>query len=168
MSGIYLPGMEMPGSCNHCIFDTWGLCLINSNLEGKDELTHSCPLVPAADAIEELQKDLEREMEYKNYWQEEALKAKARIEELQGQIDGWIEQEQKSLLKSMPRWISVKERLPLRGDSVLCVGDNGISVADFVCGDKWCATPWFYVDGEQETGVTHWMPRPEPPKEDEA
>ena len=64
------------------------------------------------------------------------------------------------------RWISVTERLPLKGDDVLCFGDNGISIAAFVAGDKWCVLPWFYVDGEQETGVTNWMPLPEPPKED--
>ena len=27
------------------------------------------------------------------------------IEELQGQIDGWIDQERKALIKSLPRWI---------------------------------------------------------------
>lgn len=43
---ILIKDMEMPESCNDCIFDTWGLCLINANLEGKDEHTHSCPLVP--------------------------------------------------------------------------------------------------------------------------
>ena len=67
---------------------------------------------------------------------------------------------------ALPKWIPVTERLPLRGDAVLCVGDNGIGIADFVCGDKWCALPWFYVDGEQETNVTHWMPLPTPPKEE--
>ena len=66
----------------------------------------------------------------------------------------------------MPRWIPVTERLPLKGDDVLCFGDNGISIADFVASDKWCVLPWFYVDGEQETGVTHWMPLPQPPKEE--
>ena len=44
--GIYLPNMEMPTSCNACMFDVYGLCLINENIEGEDELTHSCPLVP--------------------------------------------------------------------------------------------------------------------------
>lgn len=67
---------------------------------------------------------------------------------------------------SKPRWIPVTERLPLRGDRVICFGDNGINIVDFVCGDKWCALPWFYLDGEQETGVTHWQPLPEPPKEE--
>ena len=37
--------MEMPTSCNACMFDVYGLCLINKNIEGKDELTHSCPLI---------------------------------------------------------------------------------------------------------------------------
>lgn len=46
MSDILIRGMEMPKSCNACIFDVYGLCLINKNIEGKDELTHSCPLVP--------------------------------------------------------------------------------------------------------------------------
>ena len=31
------------------------------------------------------------------------------IEELQAQIDGWIEQERKALLKSVPKWIPVTE-----------------------------------------------------------
>ena len=43
---VLIRGMEMPTSCNACMFDVYGLCLINKNIEGKDELTHSCPLVP--------------------------------------------------------------------------------------------------------------------------
>ena len=65
----------------------------------------------------------------------------------------------------MSRWIPVSERLPICGDTVICFGDNGIEIADFVVGDKWSALPWFFTDGEQETGVTHWMPLPELPKE---
>ena len=49
MSDILIRGMEMPKSCNSCMFDVYGLCLINSNLERKDELTHSCPLIPVPD-----------------------------------------------------------------------------------------------------------------------
>ena len=49
MSGIYINGMETPKSCNACMFDVYGLCLINKNLEVKDELTHSCPLIPVQD-----------------------------------------------------------------------------------------------------------------------
>lgn len=43
---VLIKGMEMPSSCNACMFDVYGLCLINKNIEGEDELTHSCPLVP--------------------------------------------------------------------------------------------------------------------------
>ena len=43
---VLIRGMEMPTSCNACMFDVYGLCLINKNIEGKDELTRSCPLVP--------------------------------------------------------------------------------------------------------------------------
>ena len=97
----------------------------------------------AADAIEELwKKYLASEVDNTN-------------------LTGWLAEEHAKHL-----WILVTERLPLRGDAVLCVGDNGIGIADFVCGDKWCALPWFYVDGEQETNVTHWMPLPQPPKEE--
>ena len=43
---VLIRGMEMPKSCNACMFEVYGLCLINKNIDGKDELTHSCPLVP--------------------------------------------------------------------------------------------------------------------------
>lgn len=107
----------------------------------------------AADAIEERDKyalSLQHEM------MAEAESHIALVERLNKQIE--------ELSKS--RWIPVTEQLPIRGDRVICFGDNGINIVDFVCGDKWCALPWFYLDGEQETGVTHWMPLPEPPKEE--
>ena len=43
---ILIKNMEMPKSCNACMFDVYGLCLINKHIEVKDELTHSWPLVP--------------------------------------------------------------------------------------------------------------------------
>jgi len=43
---VLIKGMQMPTSCNVCMFDVYGLCLINKNIEAEDELTHSCPLVP--------------------------------------------------------------------------------------------------------------------------
>lgn len=42
---VLIKGMEIPSSCNACMFDVYGLCLINKNLEAEDELTHSCPLI---------------------------------------------------------------------------------------------------------------------------
>lgn len=88
------------------------------------------------------------------------------IEEIQGKYF-LMKKTAEWLAEKVPRWIPVTERLPTRGDRVLCFGDNGINIVDFVCGDKWCALPWFYLDGEQETGVAYWMPLPEPPKEEE-
>lgn len=60
-------------------------------------------------------------------------------------------------------WISVKERLPDEVDTYLVYGRYGIEFA------------LYYGDGEWLTCedltnitrfVTHWMPLPEPPKED--
>ena len=38
-------------------------------------------------------------------------------------------------------------------------------VADYTT-EKFDNTPYFHVDGEYEPDVTHWMPLPEPPKEE--
>lgn len=67
-------------------------------------------------------------------------------------------------LQSAPKWISVKERLPEKGISVLCA-----CRANILCVMKWAGIDWFenpthvYMSGF----VTHWMPLPEPPKEEE-
>lgn len=42
---VLIRGMTMPKSCNACMFDVHGLCLINKNIEDENELTHSCPLI---------------------------------------------------------------------------------------------------------------------------
>lgn len=65
----------------------------------------------------------------------------------------------------MNEWISVKDRLPKEGQSVLCcnsqisykkVYERGI----FYDGDTHC----YYPIGKVEN-VTYWMPLPEPPKD---
>ncbi len=67
-----------------------------------------------------------------------------------------------------PAWIPVTERLPLYGQDVLAVRTYGdgekcqevlmahIAVWDEETGKKW----W------NATNITHWMPLPEPPKEE--
>ena len=68
------------------------------------------------------------------------------------------------LLAAVPKWISVEERLPDVAEKVITY--NG----DFVS-ENWLCTVaskdgrinvWAYSEGF----VTHWMPLPEPPKED--
>ena len=68
------------------------------------------------------------------------------------------------------RWIPVTEEPPLK------VGDDGYNgylvfangyyeVADYTT-DKFDNVPYFHVNGEYEPTVTHFMPLPEPPKEE--
>ena len=68
----------------------------------------------------------------------------------------------------LPAWIPVTERLPLYGQDVLAVRTYGdgekcqevlmahIAVWNEETGEKW----W------NATNITHWMPLPEPPKEE--
>lgn len=62
------------------------------------------------------------------------------------------------------RWISVEERLPEKGDVVLTVWRGEIEFARY--------TPhrlgWYNLTARYDSpnAVTHWMPLPEPPKEE--
>lgn len=92
------------------------------------------------------------------------------IEELSRAQEQWIEQERNALLKSIPRWIPVTERLPEAGADVLVMFPNNMAVAsrdmgEWVVnsGDGWC-TDVNLSDDEKEP--THWMPLPTPPKEE--
>lgn len=71
----------------------------------------------------------------------------------------------------MSEWISVEDRLPEYDEEVL-IFDGRISAAIYTPRDNECdgfmgegldsyGNAYFYDD------VTHWMPLPEPPKEDE-
>ena len=88
-----------------------------------------------------------------------------------------LSRENESLAKSVNeaneilrrRWIPVTERLPLYGDWVLGIGPKrGYHVCEYrgitrfpYSGDS----PRFSAKGRTLT-VTHWMPLPEPPKEE--
>lgn len=68
----------------------------------------------------------------------------------------------RQLEAQVPRWISVEERLPEDGQAVIVV-----------LADRWCMMgwrwqgKWYTKPTIVETGVTHWMPLPEAPKEDD-
>ena len=55
-------------------------------------------------------------------------------------------------------WISVKDRLPDKSVDVL-LWDKMFSRADYIKGGKHDPRDW-------DADYTHWMPLPEPPKED--
>ena len=59
------------------------------------------------------------------------------------------------------KWIPVTERLPEKNTAVIAATDNGIV---FQC--LYAYDGWDLWEGN-EVNVTHWMPLPEPPKEDE-
>lgn len=66
----------------------------------------------------------------------------------------------------MSEWISVNEKLPQPGRRVL------LHAGGFI-GEGWCSgTRWLRngrnVERDYDAAVTHWMPLPEPPKEETA
>ena len=67
-----------------------------------------------------------------------------------------------------PKWISVEERLPKEGEEVLVFGYWHEKFQPLMCylsphrKGKWFTT----IAGQQVYTVTHWMPLPEPPKEE--
>jgi len=66
---------------------------------------------------------------------------------------------------SKPRWNPVTERLPKPGEeSLVLVSKSGMEVALYEEG-IYGEAEWFTTSGKLE-GVTHWMPLPEPPKEE--
>lgn len=63
-----------------------------------------------------------------------------------------------------PKWISVEERLPEKGTVVLAFGTRSATTGQF---QGVGTAPWFWWwKGHTIKRVTHWMPLPEPPKED--
>ena len=124
--------------CRDCVFaNDGGTC-------------HRKKLLPsAADAIEELQKDLERSKDFEAFWQHEAEEALRKYQ---------------VAISRKPQWIPVTERLPDEYVSVLCYcSRNG----QYGCGE-WCKEDngTIYWIGLNGMIPTHWMPLPSAPTEE--
>ena len=80
----------------------------------------------------------------------------------------------KLLEAQVPKWISVEERMPEAKMAVLAYGQrfvfNGKKIETFpmerVAYTRGEDEGWFSWDSGDVIEVTHWMPLPEPPKED--
>ena len=77
-----------------------------------------------------------------------------------------LEKRVADLEAKVPKWVSVKDRLPDK-ESMLCLvvsnGDLYVSHWHWSGGGA-----WFFTDGEYDCNVTHWAKAPELPKEEEA
>lgn len=106
----------------------------------------------AADAIEELTGFVqEAERDRDEYRERLDKEANDFIEEL-----------------SKPRWIPVTERLPKESERVLVACEDGVSFGFFeeIIADDEFVKEWHDMM-YYPISVTHWMPLPEPPKEEE-
>ena len=75
-----------------------------------------------------------------------------------------LEKRVADLEAKVPKWVSVKDRLPDK-ESMLCLvisnGDLYVSHWHWSGGGA-----WFFTDGECDCNVTHWAKAPELPKEE--
>lgn len=98
-------------------------------------------MLKAADAIEQLEKDVERAKEWASFWEEESNEALKKFQ---------------VAVASKPRWIPVEERMPEKNTWVLAYCKYKGHVVDYVD-----------INGLWSYGnVTHWLPLPVPPKEE--
>lgn len=97
----------------------------------------------AADAIEKLQKDLERSKDFEAFWQHEAEEALKKFQ---------------VAISNKPRWIPVTERLPEDRKMVLATVDGVLRIAFY--GNYM----WEEVETYSIFYPTHWMPIPQVPE----
>ena len=92
------------------------------------------------------------------------------IEELSRAQEQWIEQERKMLLKSIPRWIPVTERLPENCADVLAYiernawGDEDVPYRKREIAIAYHVNGMWHVDGCAGVDCIAWQPLPEPPE----
>lgn len=129
----------------------------------------------AADAIEELQKKYDGAVsDNKSLGRQIAELAKERNEAYsKGLLEGGIAQRAEDE-KRMPKWISVYDKLPDRGDIVVVRGDTGTwdygayQGVEYRVSGEYRRDRWWWKKKTTKT-VKWWMPKdgalPEPPKE---
>jgi len=70
----------------------------------------------------------------------------------------------------MNKWISVKDKLPEIGDEVLTFNEENCIWLDFYVdldmGDN-TSKPMFWSEKDDLGAITHWMPLPDPPENEE-
>lgn len=136
------------GSCRDCRYEVE--CML-TNGDGKTK----CMLDALAyiQQLEELASSRLRRMklfrERANKYIKEYLQLRNRVEKLEEQ---------------MPKWIRVEAQLPADDAAYLCHFCDGQDVVCIYFGHG----EWITMDCDNVTQlVTHWMPLPEPPKEEE-
>lgn len=93
------------------------------------------------------------------------IEAADAIDELDTLLDG-VSADNDALCETIerlkkPRWIPVTERLPKKFKDVLTYGKYGIMIDKYI--GQFCGEDSFAL---ALRNVTHWMPLPEPPKEE--
>jgi len=104
------------------------------------------------------------------------LKAADAIEELQSTVKGLkeqtdlaiVEEKGRTLLKIIPKWIPVTERLPEDLTRVIVFCEDGVSygLCEHLIADDEEVVEWHDFLHYPIT-PTHWMPLPEPPESEE-
>ena len=60
-------------------------------------------------------------------------------------------------------WISVDKELPEKESKVLCCFERSIGINR---GSDFNVETYYWNDYWEKSGITHWMPLPEPPNQD--
>ena len=70
-------------------------------------------------------------------------------------------------LENQSKWISVEERLPVEDETVIVCADDGcVYAAQYWGHGKWRRELIGCIRSDTDVTPTHWMPLPEPPKEE--
>lgn len=81
-----------------------------------------------------------------------------------GALEHELDKLQKAYESAQPKWISITERMPDTGESVICYA-NGY-IPRVVTGWHDAQHKMWHLDCDINRIITHWMPLPKPPKEE--